>query len=78
MSGKRPAYKVTPVKPTKHALLGLMLAIQDGDDSRAKGSLLRMEQEEVDYLLILTQRLEGLLRERQGKDRKVNTDYGGY
>lgn len=54
-------YKRPPVKPMKYAFLDLMKALEGGNDSTVKTALLGMEVDEVEYLLVLTKRLEGLL-----------------
>lgn len=55
------------VRPARYVFLECMKAIEGGDDSRVKVALLRMEREEIDHLLRLTQRLEGLIKQHQRK-----------
>lgn len=55
------------IRPARYVFLECMKAIEGGDDSRVKVALLRMESEEIDYLLHLTQRLKGLIKQHQRK-----------
>lgn len=56
--------KPPPDKPLKHQISEMIKAIEGGDDSQVKEALLRMEKEEVDYLLQHVYRLRALLSGR--------------